>query len=100
MVMQDYIGQTIAASYFRGIESVGGKICFDDNGLNFQSHAMNIQRGDTRIEYSDVACLNKRNTLGFVPNGISILTKDGFEHKFIVNDRNSVLEFLHSKCGI
>lgn len=98
--MKDYIGQVIAANYFRGIEAVGGKIYFDNNGLNFQSHAMNIQRGSTRIEYSDIAYLKKRNTLGIAPNGISILTKDGFEHKFIINDRNSVLEFLHSKCGI
>lgn len=98
--MKNYIGQAIAANYFRGIEAVGGKICFDENGLEFQSHAMNIQRGNTRIEYSDIAYLNNRNTLGIVPNGISILAKDGFEYKFIIDNRNSVLEFLHSKCGI
>ena len=95
--MKNYIGQEIAANYFRGSEAVGGKIYFDEKGLEFQSHALNIQRGNTRIEYADITNLSKRNTLGIVPNGISVFTKDGFEHKFVINNRSSVLEFLQSR---
>lgn len=95
--MRDYIGNSILANYFKGIEAVGGKINFDETGLTFQSHALNIQTGETRIEYSQITKIAKRNTLGIVPNGISIFTKDNFEHKFVINNRNSVIEFLKSR---
>ena len=42
----------------------------------------------------DIRGMNKRNTPGFVPNGISILTKDGAAHKFAVNKRDDSLAFL------
>lgn len=63
----------------------------------FTSHALNIQTGNTRIEYSQIVRLAKRNTLGIVPNGLSIFTKDNFEHKFVINNRQSVIEFLQSR---
>ncbi len=37
--MKDYIGQSIAANYFRGAEAVGGKIYFEPTKLIFKSHA-------------------------------------------------------------
>lgn len=95
--MKDYIGTNIAANYFKGPEAVGGKIYFCQTCLVFKSHALNIQTGEQRIEYSEIIMISKRNTLGIVPNGISIFTKDGFEHKFVVNKRNDVMEFLESK---
>lgn len=95
--MKNYIGKKIAANYFRGLEAVGGNIRFDEEGLTFHSHALNIQRGETRIEYADIMDLGKRNSLGIIPNRISIFTKDGFEHRFVINNRNDVLEFLQSR---
>ena len=95
--MKDYINHCIAANYFRGIEAVGGKIFFDETGLNFKSHVFNIQTGEMYINYSDIQEIRKRNTLGIVPNGISIITKDGFDHKFVINQRNNVIEFLQSR---
>ena len=79
--MKDYCNKVIFANYFRGIEAVGGKLYFDGNGLTFKSHKLNIQRGETRIEYNEIQEVSKINTLGIVPNGISILSKDGFSHK-------------------
>lgn len=93
----DYSGKHIAANYFRGVEAVGGKIYFDETGLTFKSHAINIQTGETRIEYEKISEVVKRNTLGIVPNGISIFTKDGFEHKFVINNRSKVIDFLNGK---
>lgn len=95
--MEDYIGNSIAANYFKGIEAVGGKIYFDEAGLTFKSHALNIQTGETRIEYAQIIKVAKRNTLGIIPNGISIFTKDNFQHKFVIYNRKSVIEFLQSK---
>ena len=97
--MKDFTGQKIMANYFRGIEAVGGKIYFYEDKLIFKSHVFNIQRGETEIKYSDIAEIQKRNTSFIVPNGMSIIAKDGFKHKFVLNGRNKVIEFLNSKIG-
>lgn len=98
--MEDYIGKTVKANYYRGIEAVGGHIYFDKTGLVFGSHLANIQTGETRIEYKDINSVNKRNTLGFVPNGLSIFTNDKVQHKFVVYNRSSILEFLERVISI
>lgn len=94
-----YIEKIILANYFRGSEAVGGKIYFDNTGLTFKSHKFNIQRGETRIDYNQIQDVNKRNTLGIVPNGISIFTKDGVEHKFVIYNREKIIDFLKHKRG-
>lgn len=95
--MKNYIVQKILANYFRGTEAVGGKIYFDELGMAFKSHAFNFQVGDTRIEYRDIVKASARNTLGLVPNGLSVFTKDGFEHKFVIYHRKDVIEFLNGR---
>ncbi|MDD3220873.1 MAG: hypothetical protein EOM34_12020 [Clostridia bacterium] len=97
--MKDYCNTDILANYFRGPEAVGGKIYFDETGMTFKSHKLNIQRGETRIEYRDICKVGKRNTLGLVPNGIYVFTRDGFEHKFVIYSRKAVLEYLQSKIA-
>lgn len=92
--MKDYSGTSILANYYRGIEAVGGKLYFDETGMTFKSHAINIQTGETRIEYRDMHKAAKR---GIIPTGMSVFTKDGFEHKFVVYHRKDVIAFLESK---
>lgn len=96
---ENNLNEKIAANYMRGKEAVGGWIYFDENGLTFKSHAVNLQTGETRIEYADIRDVKKRNTLGIVPNGISVYTNDDFEHKFVIHDREQVIEFLKSKIN-
>ncbi len=96
---EDYVNGRIGANYMRGIEAVGGWINFDEKGLTFRSHPINIQTGETRIEYADIREIKKRRTLGIVPNGISIYTNDNFEHKFVIYKREQVIEFLKSKMN-
>jgi len=91
--MKDYCGKSIAANYYRGIEAVGGKLFFDDIGITFKSHALNIQTGESRIEYKDMA---KAEVKGFL-TGMSVYTKDGIEHKFVVYHRKDIVKFLNSK---
>ena len=81
--MKDFTGQKIMANYFRGIEAVGGKIYFYEDKLIFKSHVFNIQRGETEIKYSDISEIQKRNTPFIELNDISIITKNGFNLKFI-----------------
>jgi len=92
--MRNYVGDSIAANFFRGVESVGGKIYFDETGFTFKSHRFNLQKGETRIDYPSIILIKRRNTLGIVPNGISVFTEGGFEHKFVINNREEVIEFL------
>ena len=93
--MNDYSGRSILANYFRGMEGVGGKLHFDEEGLTFVSHAFNIQTGETRIDYKQIKSVAKRNTLGIFPNGMSIFTNDGIEHKFVIYKRTVVIEFIN-----
>lgn len=95
----DYCNKSIAANYFMDFEAVGGKIYFDEHGFTFKPHALNIQTGDTRIEYKNISTIQKSNTLGIVPNGMLVFTKDGMKHRFVINNRKKVIEFLESKCG-
>ena len=93
--IKNYVGTSINANLFRGIEAVGGKIHFSDNSLIFKSHELNIQKGKTEIKYKDIESISKRNTLGIVPNGIKIVLKNGVEHNFVVNNRKKIINFLN-----
>ena len=63
----------------------------------FESHAFNIQRGEIEIKYFDIAEIRKRNTLFIILNRIKIIIKDEFNHKFVLNERNKIIEFLNNK---
>lgn len=92
--MKDYSGKSVFANYFRSIEAVGGKVFFDDKGLTFKSHVVNIQTGTTRIEYEEIDHIE----LGPLSTSILIFTKDGKKHHFIMYHRKKIIEFLNSKC--
>ena len=92
---KDYRGKTIPANYYRGLEAVGGKLAFDDFGMTFRSHALNIQTGETRIEYKDIVNAQTRGLL----TEISVYTKDGKDHRFVVYHRKDVVAFLESVKG-
>jgi hypothetical protein len=38
-----------------------------------------------------------RNTLGIVPNGMSVFVKDGQEFKFVVGNRKEIIAYIESK---
>lgn len=92
--MKVALGEAIPANLFRGIEAVGGKIIFLEQGIKFNSHSLNIQTGEVFIPYNQILNIKKRNTLLFVPNGISIITRDGSEFKFVVYKRNEIIDFI------
>ena len=96
--MRNLIGSSIPANYFRGAEAVGGKLRFDETGMTFSSHGFNVSTGETRIDYADVVLVRGRSTLGIVRNGISVFTENGFEHKFVVNGREEIMEFMTAQA--
>lgn len=87
----------VLANLFRGAESVGGKLKITDRRLIFKSHAFNIRTGTTEILIEQIAEVKKRNTLGLVPNGISIITKDEIEYKFVLWNRSKIIDFISKR---
>ncbi len=96
--MRNLLSTSIPANYFRGAEAVGDKLRFDETGMTFQSHGFNVSTGVTRIDYGDILLIKERNTLGIVRNGISVFTENGFEHKFVVNGREEIIEHISTQA--
>ena len=87
----------VLANLFRGAEAVGGKLRVTDSRLIFKSHSLNIQTGNTEILMEQIVKVQKRNTLGFVPNGMSIITIDGIEYKFVLWNRSKIIDFINER---
>lgn len=95
--INDYEGTSISANLFRGIESVGGELHFTNDRLIFKSHSLNLQKGETEIKYKNIFSADNRKTLAVIPNGIKVTLKNGEEYDFVVKNRTSILDFLHSQ---
>ncbi len=76
------------ANLFRGFEGVGGKVFLTNKKIIFKSHKINIQRGQTDIPYQDVKQILKIKTGAIVDNGIRVVTVNGKENDFVLNDRD------------
>ena len=85
------------ANLFRGIEGVGGRIFLTSKKVIFKSHKMNIQRGQTGIEYQNIKELVERKTAKIIDNGIRIVTNDSKEYDFVVNERDLWFEEMKER---
>jgi len=83
------------ANLFRGVESVGGRMYLTAKGLYFSSHALNVQAGDSRIGFDEILNVEKCNTLGFLPNGLRVITKQGVTYQFVLWGRDDVIACLN-----
>ena len=88
------------ANYKSGAEYVGGKLYFDEEGLTFRPHKLNFQKEEVRIAYCDIRAAEPCKTLGIVPNGLIVYTKDGKQHRFVSYSRNQIAEYLRSKISL
>jgi hypothetical protein len=77
------------ANHFKKGEAVGGKLYLMSDKIQFQSHSFNIQNHSLIIEMKDIKEVVFFNSLGIVPNGLKIITKDGNTEKFVVNGRKT-----------
>jgi hypothetical protein len=77
-----------AANYFRGFSSVGGKLHLTARHLIFKPHMLNWRRGDDSFALKDVVAVKKQNTAIVVPNGFSLVMRDGSEARFAVYGRD------------
>lgn len=75
------------ASHRRGWETVGGRLYLTDRRLMFQPHLFNLQIEEWCVGLTEVEEVRAFLTLGFIPNGLSVVTSDG-EERFLVRDRH------------
>lgn len=85
------------ANLFRGMEAVGGKLVLTTKRLIFKSHKLNIQRGETHIEYREIENIKERKTMKLIDNGIRVKTVEGKEFDFVVNEREKWIDKLNAK---
>ena len=84
------------ANYFRGIESVGGKLFLYKDRLHFESHGMAIQAAPHTIYLADIQQVEKKNSLGIIPNQILVRLTNGKSDKFVVQKREVWLEKIQA----
>lgn len=89
----------VGANLFRGIESVGGRLKITNRRVVFEPHSVNLQKNAAEILLTDIAVVSKRNTAGFVPNGMSIRTKGGVEYKFVVWGRDKLIDLISTRTA-
>ncbi|WP_435802963.1 GRAM domain-containing protein [Polaribacter sp.] len=97
LLKNEKVEEEIGASLFRGIEGVGGKMFFTNQRLIFKSHSLNIQKGQTNIDFSEIKNIEKRKTIKIVDNGIKVTTKEGKEYCFVVSDRDIQIQKIKNK---
>jgi len=85
------------ANLFRGIEATGGKLFLTNKNVIFKSHTMNIQKGQTNIQYDNIKEILLRKTAKLIDNGIRITTKDGKNFDFVVNEREQWMQNLSKR---
>ena len=85
------------ANLFRGIEAVGGKLFLTNRKIIFKSHKVNVQSGQSEIQYDNIIELIKRKTGRLIDNGIRIKTNDGATFDFVVNERDNWIEKLNER---
>jgi hypothetical protein len=75
------------ANHFINGEAVGGKLYLLTDKLQFQSHSFNFQNHGQIIDLKQIREISFFNTLGLIPNGLSVTTLGGKSEKFVVNGR-------------
>ena len=83
------------ANLFRGWEGVGGRLYVTNRHVIFESHFINFQRGVTEIPLDEIDDARPRNNLGFIPNGMEILTREGTRYRFVVWGRKRLIDMIH-----
>jgi hypothetical protein len=85
-----------AANLFRGIESVGGRIVVTNKYIKFNAHLKNLQFMPAEIPVNNILKIERRKSLGLIPNQMVLILKSGVEYKFVVNNRERLIEIIEN----
>jgi hypothetical protein len=75
------------ANYLKGLSNIGGRLMLTDSQLIFKAGRLNFRRSDEFIPVKEIVAVERRNTLGVVPNGFGVIMRDGNSHRFLVYGR-------------
>lgn len=95
--MRDLTGKSVNANQRKGMQTYTGKLCFYEKGIMFKAQSVNGYLNMPLIEYGLIVNIKERNTLGFIPNGITIQLMNGETIVFVVSNRNEIITFLREK---
>ncbi len=88
------------ANHFKGIEGVGGKLYLTNQRLVFQSHKFNFQNHRWSVSVSDIAKVDRYGTMGFINNGLFVITGNGQTERFVVEQPAEWLKQLVEINGL
>jgi hypothetical protein len=91
-ILTDY-----AASLFRGVESVGGRLRVSTRRMMFEPHLVNVQKMPLEILLGDIKSIEKKKVLGFAPTGLHVTTKGGKIYKFSSHHRDEIIGHIQSR---
>jgi hypothetical protein len=80
------------ASYKKGLANVGGRLTLTDKRLVFKPHALNLGGREQSYPLEDLGAILFPNTMFFIPNGLTLVLKDGRRERFVVYARKEWLE--------
>jgi hypothetical protein len=75
-------------------EAVGGKLTIDRDELTFRPHELNLQTQVTKWPCASIEGFEPTNTMGLIPNGVTIHFLNGDSEQFVVGKRAQVLDAL------
>ncbi len=86
------------ANLQRGMETVGGRLILTNQRLVFESHKLNLQRGETDLDLADIEEVSECWTklFGIIPlvqNSVSVKTSN-HELKFVLDDRQEWIDAI------
>ncbi len=94
---ENFAGKSKAANYFADNRALSGTLYFDETALLFVPRNTEAQKNNVCILYNEIKAIETFRTLGFIANGMMLLTKKGKQHRFAVNNRKAVIAFLNNK---
>lgn len=96
--MKDFTNSHINANMQKGVQTYVGKLYFFEDGFEYVANAANSNIRFSKIQYKDIISIKPCKTIGIVPNGLKIKTKDT-EYRFTITHRNAVIDYLNSKIN-
>ena len=84
--------KTGPANYFKGLSNIGGKLTLTDTQMIFKPGRLNFRRSIEAIAVKDIVAVERRNTLGVMPNGFGVVLRNGTTHRFVVYGREDWIQ--------
>lgn len=87
------------ANQQRGWENRGGFLNLTSQRLAFFSHGLNVQNADVVIRLTNIARVERAQTLWIIPNAFRVLTTDGTSYQFTVFTPKAWIQAIQAACA-